>query len=216
MPERSILHQITPTVADVFQDLPVIEDPKYLLNPQHTKNPLTWCEWDIKGNENLDHFGYRRKYLNILHGCGYTIHSPEVVDRFTQTLPGNREPISRFHRLKLDGFAPTLRAGTGADRGSFTAPRPIHPVLHRCITIREGARLHGYPDWFCFHETISHGFRQIGNSVPPPLGKYLGLEIMKVLGVKPQQPVEVVDIALKSWLLKLPTTEAKKYLKTGD
>jgi DNA (cytosine-5)-methyltransferase 1 len=35
------------------------------------------------------------------------------------------------------------------------------------ITIREAARLQGFPDWFDFHETKWHSFRMIGNSVSP-------------------------------------------------
>jgi len=32
---------------------------------------------------------------------------------------------------------------------------------------REAARLQGFPDWFVFHPTKWHSFRQIGNSVSP-------------------------------------------------
>nr|WP_319923570.1 DNA cytosine methyltransferase [Klebsiella pneumoniae] len=67
----------------------------------------------------------------------------------------------------MNGLCNTLRAGTASDRGAFTSPRPIHPIYPRVITVREAARLHSYPDWFRFHVTKWHGFRQVGNSVPP-------------------------------------------------
>jgi DNA (cytosine-5)-methyltransferase 1 len=35
------------------------------------------------------------------------------------------------------------------------------------ITVREAARLQGFPDSFKFHPTIWHSFRMIGNSVSP-------------------------------------------------
>ncbi|WP_458020251.1 DNA cytosine methyltransferase, partial [Klebsiella pneumoniae] len=79
-------------------------------------------------------------------------------------LPDTVEPISRFKKLSMNGLCNTLRAGTASDRGAFTSPRPIHPIYPRVITVREAARLHSYPDWFRFHVTKWHGFRQVGNS----------------------------------------------------
>jgi DNA (cytosine-5)-methyltransferase 1 len=39
------------------------------------------------------------------------------------------------------------------------------------ITIREAARLQGFPDSHLFHPTIWHSFRMIGNSVSPIMSK---------------------------------------------
>ena len=109
--------------------------------------------------------------FSSLTGCMRSLHSAEVVERFGSTSPGCQEPISRFFRLAWSGVCPTIRAGTGPDHGSHTAPRPIHPDMPRCITVREAARLHSFPDWFQFHASRWHGFRQIGNSVPPLLAQ---------------------------------------------
>ncbi|NET45894.1 MAG: DNA cytosine methyltransferase [Okeania sp. SIO2B3] len=73
-------------------------------------------------------------------------------------------------------------------KGAYTSPRPIHPFTPRCITVREAARLHSYPDWFRFHVTKWHGFRQVGNSVPPLLAKAVAQEIIHALNIKPLQP----------------------------
>ncbi len=102
-----------------------------------------------------------------ISGCISTNHTPEVVKRFAALRPGETDPISRCQKLNPDGFCPTLRAGTGPDKGSFQAVRPIHFSEPRVITPREAARLQGFPDWFVFHETKWHSFRQIGNSVSP-------------------------------------------------
>jgi len=96
-----------------------------------------------------------------------TRHSIEVVRRFDAVRPGQSDRVSGANRLAEDGFCPTLRAGTGPDRGSFQSLRPIHHKSPRVITPREAARLQGFPDWFQFHRTKHHSFRQIGNSVSP-------------------------------------------------
>jgi len=100
-----------------------------------------------------------------------TKHTPDVVERFDKVKPGKMDPISKFPRLTWNGTCPTLRAGTASDRGSYQAARPIHPSRPRVITTREAARLQGFPDWFVFHPTKWHSFRQIGNSVSPLLSE---------------------------------------------
>lgn len=100
-------------------------------------------------------------------GVQGTAHNSSVIRRFDETQPGTVESISRYPRLSWGGLCPTLRAGTGKDRGSYQSMRPIHPEEPRVITVREAARLQGFPDWFVFHPTKWHSFRMIGNSVSP-------------------------------------------------
>lgn len=96
-----------------------------------------------------------------------TKHSEIVKSRFAEVLPGKMDKVGRHPRLSWAGQCPTLRAGTGSDRGSFQSVRPLHPEEPRVITVREAARLQGFPDRHFFHETIWHSFRMIGNSVSP-------------------------------------------------
>jgi DNA (cytosine-5)-methyltransferase 1 len=106
-------------------------------------------------------------------GCLGTRHSPEVAARYEALAPGDQDAVSKAVKLAADGFCPTLRAGTGRDRGSYQAVRPIQHLRPRVITPREGARLQGFPDWFVFHPTKWHSFRQIGNSVSPLVAEQL-------------------------------------------
>ncbi|WP_261312971.1 DNA cytosine methyltransferase [Enterobacter cloacae] len=109
---------------------------------------------------------------NIVSGCLGTIHSPKVIERYKDLGFGQIDKISRSARLDPNGFCPTLRAGTASDKGSYQALRPIHPYADRVITPREAARLQGFPDWFRFHSTKWHSFRQIGNSVSPIVAEF--------------------------------------------
>ena len=105
-----------------------------------------------------------------------TQHTVSVIRRFSAVTPGKSDSISRCPRLSWNSPAPTLRAGTGPDHGSFQSVRPLHPEQPRVITVREAARLQGFPDWFDFHETKWHSFRMIGNSVSPIMAQaMLGL-----------------------------------------
>lgn len=153
-------------------------------------------------------FGYRRRFdPDLLTSSLLTEHTDLSRTRFAATEPNDVEPISRFKRLSLDGLCNTLRAGTASDRGAFTSPRPIHPILPRVITVREAARLHSYPDWFRFHATKWHGFRQIGNSVPPMLARAVASQLISALGVKPQRPPELIYLGDES-LIGISMTDA--------
>jgi len=56
-----------------------------------------------------------------------------------------------------------------------------HPTEDRRITIREMARLQGYPDDYIFLGSKSEQSRQVGNSVPIGLGKALAKSIYSFL-----------------------------------
>lgn len=134
-------------------------------------------------------FSHPRQWdATVLTSSARTVHTDLSRRRFAQTEHGKTEPVSRFLKLDPDGVCNTLRAGTASDRGAFTSPRPIHPTHARVITVREAARLHSYPDWFRLHATKWHGFRQIGNSVPPLLGRAVASSLVRAMGIPPVKP----------------------------
>ncbi len=132
----------------------------------------------------------RLKEENFVSGCLGTKHSSVVIERFSRIGQGEMDDTSKSRRLDLKGFCPTLRAGTGKDRGRYQAVRPIHPTQDRVITPREAARLQGFPDWFQFDATKWHSFRQIGNSVSPILAEYILGAIRSTLEGKTKKPKE--------------------------
>lgn len=141
------------------------------------------------------HYGYPREWdPELLTSSARTGHTEISRRRFSETPQGKVEPISRFFRLPENGVSNTLRAGTDGARGAFTSPRPIHYRHDRCVTVREMARLHGFPDWFRFNVTKWHGARQIGNAVPPPLARAVAGEIMKALGATPSCPSDILAL----------------------
>ena len=173
-------------VWDAIGDLPNVDDFEELLHVDLFHGDLGYPSRyaSILRGEITDpsNNGKKRNELGDgLSGCLRTKHSQMIIDRFRETAPGTYEPISRYYRLERYGLAPTLRSGSDKLHGSYTAPRPIHPVFPRCITVREAARLHSYPDWFRFHPTKWNGFRQVGNSVPPILARAVAASIYSAL-----------------------------------
>lgn len=119
----------------------------------------------------------------IVSGFLPTTHIPSTVARFAELAPGKADKISKSVRLDPTGYCPTLRAGTGPERGSYQAVRPVHPYSPRVICPREAARLQGFPDWFQFNDTKWHAFRQIGNSVSPIVAEAILSKILSALKV---------------------------------
>ncbi|KAG5249083.1 DNA methyltransferase [Salix suchowensis] len=53
----------------------------------------------------------------------------------------------------------------------------MHPEQDRVLTIRECARLQGFPDYYRFCGTVKQRYRQIGNAVAVPVGRALGFTL---------------------------------------
>jgi len=201
-----------PTVWDALSDLPEAEEFDELLAGDSVRakfGPPSNYAKILRGlSKDINNFGYPRIYdRRLLTSSLRAEHTELSRRRFAETLGGQTEPISRFFKLHPDGISNTLRAGTASDRGAFTSPRPIHPYSPRCITVREAARLHGYPDWFRLHVTKWHGFRQIGNSVPPMLGRAVATKIIEAIGVTPIVPTKSIELT-DTGLLSLTMSEA--------
>ena len=86
---------------------------------------------------------------------------------------------NRWWRMGSDMPARTLLAHLGKD--SYTH---IHHREARVLSVREAARLQGFPDDFVFSVTMNHAFRMIGNAVPPPLAAKIGRGLLGAMQSK--------------------------------
>ncbi len=207
--------QLTPTVWDAIGDLPDIDQYEELLVSDSVHvclgqgTPYTQRLRQLAPDPS--DFSFPRKFDPMLLTSSLrTVHTELSQQRFRQTPQGKVEPISRFLRLDAAGLCNTLRAGTPSNRGAFTSPRPIHPCLPRVISVREAARLHSYPDWFRFHSTKGHGFRQVGNSVPPLLARSVGSSVIKALGISPLKLATKIELGDEQ-LLTMTMGEAAEF-----
>lgn len=211
------------TVGDAISDLPDLDDfPELLKTDEVLLSAEQMLDLNQKSSlytqmlrgevfEETENFAYRRLWNpQLLTSSMRTQHKQNCISRFIETLPNQREPISHLRRLDINGLCHTLRAGTGHERGSYTSPRPIHPTRPRVISVREAARLHSFPDWFRFHQTKWHGFRQVGNAVPPLLAQAVGREIIAALGIMPSVLPESLELGNVE-LLRFNRSEATHY-----
>lgn len=218
LPEYPILElgRAPPTCHEALNDLPDADEFEQLKSGDAVKaaryTQLSGYAREMRCLDNdAWHFGYVRNWdPSLLTSSMRTAHTGISKRRFARTQPGTIEPISRFFKLAENGLSNTLRAGTDAARGAFTSPRPIHYRHHRCITVREMARLHGFPDWFRFHATKWHGARQIGNAVPPPLARAVASSVLRAWEVEPVRPPGSIQLGDER-LLKMDMTEASAH-----
>jgi len=205
-----------PTCKDALHDLPDAENFKSLIDCDSVKtkqfgSPSVYAQqMRCMGNDPWM-FSYPRKWdPSLLTSSLRAEHTDISRRRFGETETGKVEPISRFFKLPPNGVSNTLRAGTDSARGAFTSPRPIHYRHSRCVTVREMARLHGFPDWFRFHSTKWHGARQIGNAVPPPLARAVAASVSNALGYKPKRVSSPLELGDEN-LLKIDMKTASEY-----
>jgi len=108
---------------------------------------------------------------------------PIDLSRPCQTLPasmgGNKTPIIDT-RLVKDQNAPDWLKELHAKAVSGKEISGVKvPSFMRRITVSEAAALQGFPKDFEFIGSRCDKYRQIGNSVPPPLAEAIAVEVVK-------------------------------------
>src|SRR6266511_877813 len=83
---------------------------------------------------------------------------------------------TKYRRLRANAASPTVTAHMGKDLSDF-----IHPRLPRTLTVREAARIQGFPDAYEFLGSQASQLTQVGNAVPVPLAYTLGFSIARTL-----------------------------------
>ena len=129
----------------------------------------------------IDHFavGHREYFIKMLSYIpqGKSALDPEVQEKMPQNLRPKSGFKNSYQRIIGDAPSPTITR-------NFTTPSSancIHPSQDRALSIREGARCQSFPDWFHFLGSVDEKRLQIGNAVPPLLGKAIGQSILSAI-----------------------------------
>lgn len=163
------------SVKDAIYDLPFICSGEGSEATSYDKEPTSNLQKFLRGKS------------QILYNHISTKHSKIALERLAMIPIGaGREVLPLEHRtksihsgtwcrLKEDGVAMTIttRFDTPSS-GRFT-----HPILDRCLTVREAARIQTFPDSFRFIGSKTSQMKQVGNAVPPLLALAIAKEIIK-------------------------------------
>ncbi len=166
------------SVMDAIGDLPIIESgetaQKYTFEPIHPYQKDRRCNCEIlQLHSSTKH---SEKMLEIIKHSGPNIsYIPKhlISSGFS----------SCYSRLSADQPSVTITV-------NFVHPasnRCIHPLRNRALTPREGARLQSFDDNYVFCGSRTQVVKQIGNAVPPLLGKAVGKAIAQTLSVNMQK-----------------------------
>ena len=139
---------------------------------------------------------------SVLTEQEYSSHSEKVIEKFTYMLKHNGAIPTH---LKTKKFSQRLLPARWGESGpTITATSLADDYVHfsqaRVLTVREWARLQGFPDWYEFSGSRTTGglrragnpkegifdrelpkYTQIGNAVPVFLAEKVGLHFLKVL-----------------------------------
>lgn len=160
------------TCRDAISDLPTRECDLGKENDEYLEKPRTEYQKVMRGS------------CNVLHNHVATAHKQFVIDTIAlvpeggnyKDLPSGWGGSRKYNMAwtRLNGNLPSRTVDTG-HRNIF------HYELNRVPTVREEARIQSFPDNFIFTGTRTQQNRQVGNAVPPLLGKALGKELYKII-----------------------------------
>lgn len=125
-----------------------------------------------------DHLLPWNSVRDALSGLG-TPAATDVRGDHHWLIPGARL-YARHSGSELDWPAKTLKAGVHGVAGGENI-LVLDDGTHRYFTLREMARLQGFPDDYMFEGPRSRVIGQIGNAVPRELGRILGLAVKEAL-----------------------------------
>lgn len=162
------------TVMDAISDLPYIESGES--SSEYAKPPQN----DYQRERRI-----KSRHLTLHQS---TRHTPKMLEIIRHSGP-NISCIPKH--LVSSGFSSCYSRLSGNEPSvtitvNFVHPasnRCIHPVADRALTPREGARLQSFDDDFVFCGTRSQIVKQIGNAVPPLLGKAIAKSVLEMLGL---------------------------------
>lgn len=163
------------TVKEAIYDLPFIASGEGKEVSVYDKKATTAYQKELRGNS------------NVLYNHVATTHSKIALERLSMIPKGaGKEVLPAEHRTKSiysgtwsrlleDGVATTIttRFDTPSS-GRFT-----HPILNRCLTVREAARIQSFPDSFIFYGTKTIQMKEVGNAVPPFMARAIAQEIIR-------------------------------------
>ncbi len=164
------------TVFDAISDLPKLQNGEKWTSTSYGSEPKSLYQSELRKGSNgvLNHSSPKLAKINEQR----MVHIPKGGswrDIPHELLPAGMKQArrcdhtKRYGRLDWDGLSSTILTKCDIHWGAY-----IHPDQNRSLTVREAARFQSFPDWFEFEGSRTEQFVQVGNAVPPMLGRAIG------------------------------------------
>jgi DNA (cytosine-5)-methyltransferase 1 len=161
------------TVRDAIGDLPMLENGQEIGIATYASEPRCKFQSDLRGGSNsvTNHSAARLSKVN-LERLKHIPQGGSWRDIPFDLLPAGMkrakrsDHTKRYGRLSWQGLASTILTKCDPHWGAY-----FHPEQDRTLTVREAARLQSFPDWFEFKGSRTDQYVQVGNAVPPLLGR---------------------------------------------
>ncbi|EGO8509081.1 DNA (cytosine-5-)-methyltransferase, partial [Enterococcus faecalis] len=146
-------------------------------------------KYDLIGrNEVLNHSSFKLSDLDM-----EMVQSVSPGGNWKEIPVEVAQKSKRLMRIRETGGRTTLYGRLDYSKPSYTITtyfnRPgngtnIHPNLDRVLSVREAARIQGFPDDYYFYGNKKNKLNQIGNAVPPLIAYQIAKSIKKHIDVK--------------------------------
>lgn len=170
-------------IRDAIDDLAVLQNGEDRGDLPYTHAPKGDFQRFVRGNrksvknhsaprlgkmnvERLTHIAPGGSWRDIPHAL-----LPEGMKRAKRS-----DHTKRYGRMTWDGLSCTVLTKCDIHWGAY-----IHPEQDRAISVREAARLQAFPDWFEFQGSRTDQYIQVGNAVPPMLGRAIGQTVVDLI-----------------------------------
>lgn len=159
------------TVRDAISDLAYLESGEGVFETDYKNPAQSSYQKSLRGKKLYNHMATNHSKVALEK---LAMIPPEGdKSSLPKELHGKQKFATTWSRLQWDTYSPTIDT-------RFDTPsngRNSHPFLNRSITPREAARIQSFDDDFIFYGPKSSVCKQIGNAVPPLLGKAIGSAI---------------------------------------
>lgn len=161
------------TVRDAIGDLPSVANGEEPGITTYAGEPLCCFQAELRGGSNCVYNHVPAKLSNVnLERLKHIPQGGSWRDIPVDLLPAGMkrakrsDHTKRYGRLSWDGLASTILTKCDPHWGAY-----FHPEQDRTLTVREAARLQSFPDFFHFKGSRTDQYVQVGNAVPPLLGR---------------------------------------------
>ncbi|WP_299844148.1 DNA cytosine methyltransferase [uncultured Roseovarius sp.] len=169
------------TVWDAISDLPSLQNGQDAGSTKYRRTPQNSYQALLRGDQKLteNHSAPRLSKVNM----DRMQHIPpggSWRDIPFDLLPAGMKKAKRSDHTKRYGrpnktdLACTVLTKCDVHWGAY-----IHPTQDRSFSVREAARLQSFPDFFTFAGSRTEQYVQVGNAVPPLLGRAVAESVLE-------------------------------------